>query len=93
MKFSAVVNRFGMFVLLGFATLSGVLPAASQSLPRVFQLDAKVLAAQRAHPDPELLKLAQAGANSALKVPPQTIVNKTKTPPSGDKHDYMSMAR
>ena len=93
MKFSAVVNGFGMFVLLGFATLSGVLPAASQSLPRVFQLDAKVLAAQRAHPDPELLKLAQAGANSALKVPPQTIVNKTKTPPSGDKHDYMSMAR
>src|ERR1700677_170700 len=93
MKLSAVVNRFTLLVFLGFAAFINTLPAASQSLPRVFQLDAKVLAAQRAHPDPELLKLAQAGANSALKVPPQTIVNKTKTPPSGDKHDYMSMAR
>jgi hypothetical protein len=93
MKISALVNRFGPFALFGFTALSGALPAASQSLPRVFQLDAKVLAAQRVHPDPELLKLAQAEANSALKVPPQTIVNKTKTPPSGDKHDYMSMAR
>ena len=93
MKISALVNRFSLLALAGFIALSGVLPAASQSLPRVFQLDAKVLAAQHAHPDPELLKLAQAAANSALKVPPQTIVNKTKTPPSGDKHDYMSMAR
>jgi hypothetical protein len=90
MKHSAVVNRFS---LSGFLVLLFVVPVAAQSPPRVFQLDAKVLAAQRAHPDAELLKLAQAEANSALKVPPQTIVNKTKVPPSGDTHDYMSMAR
>src|SRR5580700_7972891 len=90
MKICSVVNRFS---LLSSAALLMAVPAVAQSLPRVFQLDAKVLAAQRAHPDPELLRLAQAAASSALKVPPQTIVNKTKAPPSGDMHDYMSMAR
>src|SRR5471030_3192453 len=90
MMLSALVNRFS---LLGLIVSLAALSATAQSLPRVFQLDAKTLAAQRAHPDAELLKLAQAEANSALKLPPQTIVNKTKTPPSGDMHDYMSMAR
>jgi hypothetical protein len=90
MKPSALLNRFS---LLAFVLSVSVLPVTAQSLPLVFQLDAKTLADQRAHPDPELLKLAQAEANSALKLPPQTIVNKTKAPPSGDMHDYMSMAR
>ena len=90
MKLSALVNRFSLLYL---AISLGVLPVTAQSLPRVFQLDAKTLAAQKAHPDQELLKLAQAEANSALKRQPETIVNKTKAPPSGDKHDYMSMAR
>jgi len=93
MKISAVVNRFSLLTLFGFAVILGALPVAAQSLPRVFQLDAKVLAAQKTHPDAGMLKLAQAEANSSLKVPPQTIVHKTKTPPSGDMHDYMSMAR
>jgi hypothetical protein len=93
MKLYAVVNRFSSLVLICLTVSVAALPAASQSLPRVFQLDAKVLAAQHAHPDAELLKPAQAEANSALKVPPQTIVNKTKAPPTGDMHDYMSMAR
>jgi Alginate lyase len=93
MKISAVVNRFSLLSVFGIAFSVAALPAAAQSLPRVFQLDAKVLAAQKTHPNADLLKLAQASANSALKLPPQTIVHKTKTPPSGDMHDYMSMAR
>ena len=31
-------------------------------------------------------------ADKALAVAPPTVVEKTKTPPSGDKHDYMSIA-
>ncbi|MFE5321300.1 alginate lyase family protein [Paenibacillus sp. NPDC056579] len=31
-------------------------------------------------------------ADAALKVGPFSVVNKKSTPPSGDKHDYMSMA-
>jgi hypothetical protein len=65
MKPSALLNRFS---LLAFVLSVSALPVTAQSLPRVFQLDAKTLAAQRAHPDPELLKLAQAEANSALKL-------------------------
>jgi len=91
MKRSAVVNRF--ILLASLVAILGAVPVTAQAPPRVFQLDPATLSAQRAHPDPELLKLAQAEANTALKLPPQTIVNKTKTPPSGDMHDYMSMAR
>jgi hypothetical protein len=92
MKLSALVNRF-ILSILQCLILAGGLPVAAQPLARVSQLDARTLAAQRAHPDAELLKLATDEANSALKVPPQTIVNKTKAPPSGDMHDYLSMAR
>jgi len=90
MKNSALVNRFAMSCLIAFL---GAAPLSAQMLPRVFQLDAKTLASQKAHPNAELLKLATDEANAALKLPPQTIINKTKTPPSGDMHDYMSMAR
>ncbi len=34
-----------------------------------------------------------AEANKSLDVGPFSVMNKTKTPPSGDKHDYMSLAR
>jgi len=93
MMLRVLVNRFRLLALFVFVISLSAVPVTAQTLRRVFQLDAKTLAAQRAHPDPELLKLAQVEANSALKLPPQTIVNKTKTPPSGDMHDYMSMAR
>lgn len=90
MKNSALVNRFTLSCLIA---LLGAAPSVAQTLPRTFQLDAKTLAAQKAHPDAELLKLAKDEADAALKLPPQTIIHKTKTPPSGDMHDYMSMAR
>ncbi len=32
-------------------------------------------------------------ANDALNVMPMSVTTKTKTPPSGDKHDYLSLAR
>jgi len=93
MRLSAVVNRFSLLAFPGLVALLGMLPVSAQTPLRVFQFDAKTLAAQRAHPDPALLKLAQAEAEEALELPPQTIINKTKTPPSGDMHDYLSMAR
>jgi hypothetical protein len=36
---------------------------------------------------------AVAAANDALAVAPASVTMKTKTPPSGDKHDYLSLAR
>src|SRR5439155_24242469 len=70
-------------------------PAA---MPSVFLLDASKLAQSRqrlrsgdASLQPALRKL-KSDADTALTVGPFSIVNKSQTPPSGDKHDYMSLA-
>jgi Alginate lyase len=66
--------------------------------PRVFLLDAKVLQHEReialAHPDQpnEVAKAARADADQAVNVGPFSVMHKNATPPSGDKHDYMSQA-
>ncbi len=66
--------------------------------PKVYLLDAKYLAATRQRIRggdksfaPALAALER-DAQTALKVKPFSVVNKTATPPSGDKHDYMSEA-
>lgn len=58
--------------------------SASAQNPRVFILDAKQLA-------PDLVKLER-DARKALKSGPFYVTSKDTTPPSGDKHDYMSQA-
>jgi hypothetical protein len=75
------------------------LPAVAQKAepPRVFLLDANMLASIKAAPasDPhkqELLKAAAAAADQALTEGPFSVTQKGVTPPSGDKHDYMSQA-
>jgi len=67
-------------------------------LPKVFLLDAKEIdrTKQRilngdSSLAPALAKL-ETDANKALKVGPFSVVTKNATPPSGDKHDYMSQA-
>src|SRR6516225_1172031 len=45
--------------------------------------------------DPQIaaaLKNLRQSAEAELKSGPYTVVNKPKAPPSGDKHDYLSMA-
>src|SRR6187200_2303031 len=67
---------------------------SSGTLPRVFQLDARRLAESRRHvarDNPALLKLKR-DADAVLTEGPFSVVDKKQTPPSGDKHDYMSLA-
>lgn len=74
-----------------------VTPIAS-ALPRVFLLDAKHLAATRQKIRAGDARFADAlaqlerDAKSALKMKPVSVMDKSRTPPSGDKHDYMSQA-
>ena len=72
--------------------------AQQQKLPRVFLIDARKLAEtkQRIQSgdktfDPALAKL-EADARQALQQKPLSVTTKAVTPPSGDKHDYMSQA-
>src|SRR5437660_805703 len=73
-------------------------PPAEAKPPRVFQSDGRDLAAVKrrlAAGDPQLaaaLAELRRHADAELKTPPLTIVHKPKAPPSGDKHDYVSMA-
>jgi len=70
----------------------------ADQLPRVFLLDATRLVAARAAINkgekaigPAWEKL-QGDADKTLAAGPFSIMNKAVTPPSGDKHDYMSQA-
>ena len=82
--------------LLGGALLGGAGHAAPA--PRVFSLDPQRLVlvkARLATNDaallPALARLRRE-ADKALKATPGSVMDKPKTPPSGDKHDYFSLA-
>ncbi len=62
---------------------------------RTFRWDPEGLGYAKAHlADPSIApayKALMARADTALKGPTYTVVDKSRTPPSGDKHDYISM--
>src|SRR2546430_2058661 len=97
------LKRVIVILLLTLATrpaiASGEAPKASDpSVPRTFLLDARQLqlTRQRLHDGDKSLTAAWARlereAQKALSEGPFSIVNKSVTPPSGDKHDYMTQA-
>jgi len=71
--------------------------SSGNELPRVFCLSPTKLAeskARLARGDESLqlaMKRLQAEADEALKAGPFSVMDKKLTPPSGDKHDYMSL--
>jgi len=88
----------GAWRLRGLATRPRSTPApAAATPPRVYALDAEGLARAKrriASGDPRLQPaydrlVREAGA--ALQVPPASVMDKRRIPPSGDKHDYVSM--
>jgi hypothetical protein len=80
-------------------TLAGLttVTVAQSTPPKVYLLDAKVLADQKAKsavsktPTP-LIQAIRKDAEKALTVGPFSVTQKEKVPPSGDKHDYVSQA-
>jgi hypothetical protein len=80
-----------------FFTLFAWAEQAKPAAPRVFLLDGKVLAEERqrirgAAKDDALLLAVRQAADRAMKEGPFSVMQKSKTPPSGDKHDYLSQA-
>jgi Alginate lyase len=88
-----------LFVLIACA-LAILIPATARSAapPRTFILDPAKIARKREDiraNDPRLapaLEKLKRAADAALTVGPFSVVHKKVTPPSGDKHDYMSYA-
>ncbi|MBC8153296.1 MAG: alginate lyase family protein [Bacteroidetes bacterium] len=95
-KMKQFLAVFGCLVLT--LTVSA-LPVTAQSAgkPTTFLLDAALLKANkdRIQQGNESLKTAKqtllAAADKALAEPAHSVVEKSKTPSSGDKHDYMSV--
>jgi hypothetical protein len=89
-----------MKTLLSLFALSTVttLYATTAAIPQVYSLHAAALAAVRdriAQGDPELapaLAHLRADADHAMQFKPVSVMDKARTPPSGDKHDYISQA-
>jgi hypothetical protein len=60
--------------------------------PKTYLVDGELLARLSEQPNSTLVKRAIAEADSAIHAGPFTVTSKTQLPPSGDKHDYMSLA-
>jgi hypothetical protein len=58
---------------------------------RTFRWRPEWLAAAKASRETPAYRALMARADAALAGPTYTVVDKTRTPPSGDKHDYISM--
>src|SRR3954463_14948831 len=87
-------------VLLVVALLGSLVGSVAHAAegPRIFQSEGKHLAAAKARmdkPDDDLkraLKEIRERADKALDYKLVTVMDKPSTPPSGDKHDYMSLS-
>lgn len=103
-RFAAVQTKAGsnnqMLKLPAFSLLllmiSSPLVFAAQQ-PRTFLLDGRLIAEIKSLPPDDttrqkIMLLASAEANRAMRQGPFTVTSKQVTPPSGDKHDYMSQA-
>jgi hypothetical protein len=89
------------FILIAFTLLIGtsIEVAAQSGKTVVFATDLKSLERTKAkinNKDPQILnaykQLIKDADNKALKFGPVSVMEKINNPPSGDKHDYMSLA-
>lgn len=74
-----------------FVLCFAVAPGTAQHAPATLRIDGTFLARYKAHPDPAVLSVIRTEADNAMNKGPFSVMNKTETPPSGDKHDYMSL--
>lgn len=77
--------------------VAAALPTSSDKIPHVFLLNAKELQHQRQiarsqSGSSDLLRVVRTDADKAMSAGPFSVMQKDSTPPSRDKHDYMSLA-
>jgi Alginate lyase len=60
--------------------------------PPTLEINGAFLARMKAHPTPAILDAVRSEADQALHAGPFSVMDKKETPPSGSKHDYMSLA-
>ena len=87
-----------LFFIVSSVACSSTKAVQQKEDPSVFTMDAKTLLKNKSRihaKDPELMpsyKLLLKDADKALAWGPVSVMEKKNNPPSGDKHDYMSLA-
>ena len=79
--------RFAFLILLLVPPI-----VAQTAPPATLAIDGAFLAKIKSHPGPSVLEAVRSEADKAMTAGPFSVVDKQDTPPSGDKHDYMSLA-
>lgn len=89
---------FSFFIGLAFISCQATKAFERPGKPHVFSLNLNALEKNRSRinaKDPEIMpayQLLVKDADKALKSGPVSVMEKKHVPPSGDKHDYMSLA-
>ncbi len=82
--------------LLALMLLAATFPPVAEPVqppaPHTILIDGNFLAQVRTDHDPSILALVRKESDKAMKQRPLSVTEKKDTPPSGDKHDYMSLA-
>jgi hypothetical protein len=78
-------------ILIGVPTIVSAAPPATLA-PATLAIDGAFLARVKAHPSADVVAAVTAEADKAMGEGPFSVMDKKDTPPSGDKHDYMSLA-
>lgn len=87
------------YIILSVLIILLLATAAAAQAFRVYTLDAKLLVAAReataagSKEHRTALEQLEKDARKALRRKPVSVVEKDQIPPSGDKHDYMSLSR
>ncbi len=91
---SAPAAAVAVIASLAMATVSvsQTKPPASLLLDRAYLQDAKAGAAKGDAAITSAIAALEAEAKKALALAPMSVIDKGMTPPSGDKHDYVSQA-
>ena len=84
--------KFGLVWIMLAASACG-LRAQTVSVPKTIFVDGAELARIKQNGDAGVIRAARQRADKAMKAVPGSVMDKKSTPPSGDKHDYMSLAR
>ncbi|HEV2324836.1 MAG TPA: alginate lyase family protein [Terracidiphilus sp.] len=66
--------------------------AEQGTAPATLELNGAFLAQMKAHPQPAIVNAVRMEADRAMKSGPYSVMDKQDVPPSGSKHDYVSMA-
>ena len=89
------MERVSVILFCLWLSIYGHAQRPASQPPRVFLLDSAVLLGEKqryaADPNNELASAIREAADRAMKEGPFSVMDKQTAPPSGDKHDYMSM--